>query len=117
MRVGFIVFSVAVFMAGLALGNSTDLFKNYPANTIQIPAPDTTQTTPSASSAPPPNALLANNVRVGLARESSAINLPNFSDVAETSILSVANISSRQVVRRRSPFPNAQFFRYFFGDS
>tara|TARA_B100001123_G_scaffold81609_1_gene92994 strand:- start:3878 stop:5080 length:1203 start_codon:yes stop_codon:yes gene_type:complete len=115
MRVGFIVFSVAVFVAGLALGNSTALFKSYPADAIQTTAPVTSQPIPSSSR--PQNSPPENNVRSGLARGVGAINLPNFSEVAETSILSVANISSRQVVRRRSPFPNDQFFRYFFGDS
>ena len=108
MRVGFIVFSVAVFMVGLTLGNSTEIFKRSPEDT-------TATTTPSVSTSP--NALLANNVGTGLASEAGAINLPNFADVAETSILSVANISSRQVIRQRSPFANDQFFRYFFGDS
>ena len=37
--------------------------------------------------------------------------------MAEASIRAVANISSRQVVRRRSLFSDDAFFRYFFGDS
>ena len=42
---------------------------------------------------------------------------PNFSDIAERTVKAVTNISSRQVIRQRSPFNNDPFFRYFFGDS
>jgi len=42
---------------------------------------------------------------------------PNFSDIAERTVKAVTNISSRQVIRQRSPFDNDPFFRYFFGDS
>jgi Do/DeqQ family serine protease len=44
-------------------------------------------------------------------------DLPSFSDIAEQTVKAVTNISSRQVVRQRSPFDNDPFFRYFFGDS
>ena len=44
--------------------------------------------------------------------------MPDFADVAEQTVPAVTNISSRQVVRRRrSPFGNDPFFRYFFGDT
>ena len=43
--------------------------------------------------------------------------LPSFSDIAEQTVKAVTNISSRQVVRQRSPFDTDPFFRYFFGDS
>ena len=51
------------------------------------------------------------------AGSNTALSLPDFAGVAEASIRAVANISSRQVVRRRSLFPDDAFFRYFFGDS
>ena len=51
------------------------------------------------------------------ASQSALVSLPDFAGVAESSIRAVANISSRQVVRQRSPFSNDAFFRYFFGDS
>ena len=51
------------------------------------------------------------------AGRSALVSLPDFAGVAETSVQAVANISSRQVVRQRSPFSNDAFFRYFFGDS
>jgi len=38
-------------------------------------------------------------------------------EVAESTIAVVTNISSRQVVQRRSAFNNDPFFQYFFGDS
>ena len=43
---------------------------------------------------------------------------PDFTRVAGQAVKGVANISSVTVVRqRRSPFPDDEFFRYFFGDS
>jgi len=44
-------------------------------------------------------------------------SLPDFTVVAGRTVPAVANISSRQVVRRsNAPFANDPFFRYFFGD-
>ena len=40
-----------------------------------------------------------------------------FTEVAESTVAAVTNISSRQVVQRRSVFNNDPFFQYFFGDS
>jgi serine protease Do len=43
---------------------------------------------------------------------------PDFTRVAAKAVKGVANISSITVVRtRQSPFPDDEFFRYFFGDS
>src|SRR4051812_34388838 len=43
--------------------------------------------------------------------------LPDFSRVAERTVPAVANISSKQIVRRsNSPFANDPFWRNFFGD-
>jgi serine protease Do len=44
---------------------------------------------------------------------------PDFTRVAAQAVRGVANISSVTVVRQRqsSPFPDDEFFRYFFGDS
>ena len=44
---------------------------------------------------------------------------PDFTRVAAQAVKGVANISSITVVRQRqaSPFPDDEFFRYFFGDS
>ncbi len=54
------------------------------------------------------------------AAPSSAVNAgPDFTRVAAQAVKGVANISSITVVRQRqsSPFPDDEFFRYFFGDS
>ena len=48
---------------------------------------------------------------------SGPVALMDLSDIAEQSVTAVTNISSRQVVRQRSPFNNDPFFRYFFGDA
>jgi len=51
---------------------------------------------------------------------SAAIGIggPDFTRVAAQAVKGVANISSITVVRtRQSPFPDDEFFRYFFGDS
>ena len=42
---------------------------------------------------------------------------PDFTAVAEATVAAVTNISSRQVVQRRTGFVNDPFFRYFFGDT
>ena len=42
---------------------------------------------------------------------------PDFTAIAESTIAAVTNISSRQVVQRRTGFENDPFFRYFFGDT
>jgi serine protease Do len=50
----------------------------------------------------------------------AAVNTgPDFTRVAAQAVKGVANISSVTVVRQRqsSPFPDDEFFRYFFGDS
>jgi serine protease Do len=50
---------------------------------------------------------------------SAAAGGPDFTRVAAQAVKGVANISSVTVVRSRqtSPFPDDEFFRYFFGDS
>jgi serine protease Do len=53
------------------------------------------------------------------ANSASTVNTgPDFTRVAALAVKGVANISSVTVVRtRQSPFPDDDFFRYFFGDS
>jgi serine protease Do len=62
-----------------------------------------------ARSTPAPGATSASSVSAG----------PDFTHVAALAVKGVANISSITVVRQRqtSPFPDDEFFRYFFGDS
>ena len=46
-----------------------------------------------------------------------ATTLPDFSRVAQQTVPAVANISSRQVIRRQnSPFANDPFFQFFYGN-
>ena len=47
----------------------------------------------------------------------SVAGTSGFTDVAESTVAAVTNISSRQVVQRRSVFNNDPFFQYFFGDN
>ena len=61
-------------------------------------------------SASPPLAAVA-------AQPPGNVGYPDFTGVAEQAVAAVTNISSRQVVRRRSGFSRDPFFRYFFGDS
>ena len=110
MRAGAILFGSLLFLAGLSAGivltgrlDTRDESEAAPA----VLARRTAAAHPAAPAGPPPGA--------GARRLGAA--LPNFADVAEASIPAVANISSRQVVRRRSPFGDDPFFRYFFGDS
>ena len=110
MRAGAILFGSLLFLAGLSAGivltgrlDTRDESEAAPA----VLARSTAAERQAAPGGPPPGAR---------ARPLGAA-LPNFADVAEASIGAVANISSRQVVRRRSPFGDDPFFRYFFGDS
>ena len=110
MRAGAILFGSLLFLAGLSAGivltgrlDTRDESEAAPA----VLARSTAAERRAAAAGPPAGAR---------ARPLGAA-LPNFADVAEASIGAVANISSRQVVRRRSPFGNDPFFRYFFGDS
>ena len=66
--------------------------------------------------APQPQASAPGNQRSGAAPPAGAIG-PDFTRVAASAVKGVANISSLQVVRQtRSPFPQDDIFRYFFGD-
>ena len=100
MRAGAAVFGALLFLSGAAAGVTVAgrLGAGNGAETAQaVLAP-----------AAPTRAVAA---------QPSPAGPPSFSDVAETCIRAVANISSRQVVRRRSLFADDPFFRYFFGDS
>ena len=110
MRAGAILLGSLLFLAGLSAGivltgrlDTRDESEAAPAVLARSAAAERR----AAPAGPPPAAR---------ARPLGAA-LPNFADVAEASIGAVANISSRQVVRQRSPFGNDPFFRYFFGDS
>ncbi len=115
MRAGTILFGSLLFLAGLTAGSvltgRLDTRDESEAAPVVLGQP-AEASRPGGGPAPftrlPPRALAAQPGTAGL---------PSFADVAEASIRAVANISSRQVVRRRSVFGNDPFFRYFFGDS
>jgi len=103
-----------VFAAGITAGIVITGQLRTDTNSAAIPAsvnvtpPALAQgvTTPEALS--PPELGQASN---------GPVALMDLSDIAEQSVIAVTNISSRQVVRQRSPFNNDPFFRYFFGDA
>ena len=112
MRNGAILGGLLLFLAGTAAG--VVLTGHFRAQAESGAAP---------VAAPTPAAAIGGTARAhaepprAVAIPSALGSLPDFAGVAESSILAVANISSRQVVRRRSLFPDDAFFRYFFGDS
>ena len=117
MRAGVIALSSTVFLGGMVAGivltsqlRSRSESEAAPAAEA-VPEPEVVSPAPTAppafggqAVAPPPSA-------------SGASAPPDFSNVAEQTIAAVTNISSRQVVRRRSVFDDDPFFHYFFGNS
>src|SRR5690349_16777 len=95
----------AGFVGGLVL---TGRLRTATDSEAHIP-PNSTPSTPSPAQ------------RSGSAAQSAQAPIvggPDFTRVAGQAVKGVANISSLQVVRTRSsPFPDDDFFRYFFGDS
>jgi serine protease Do len=93
---------VAGFAAGLVVtGRMRTASESQAENTTQAP-----HTAPRGTAPAPANT--AATVNTG----------PDFTRIAAQAVKGVANISSVSVVRtRQSPFPDDDFFRYFFGDS
>ena len=110
MRNGAILGGLLLFLAGTAAGVVLTGHLRTQAESGAAPVAATAAAIGAAARAPvePPRAAASRGARG---------SLPDFAGVAESSIPAVANISSRQVVRQRSPFSNDAFFRYFFGDS
>ena len=109
LTVVFIVFVVGVISGAIVnetLQNGTKE-RTAPPSSIVIPA--LTETVSASGASTTGQETLQQVVP-------QAVTLPNFSDVAEQTVRAVTNISSRQVVRQRSPFDNDRFFQYFFGD-
>lgn len=112
MRTGVVAFVSAAFVAGIAGGivltGGLETRVASEAVPVVAAAPDRART---VRATPPRAPALGQPGRAAAA-------LPDFADVAEQTVPAVTNISSRQVVRRRrSPFGNDPFFRYFFGDT
>jgi Do/DeqQ family serine protease len=94
------------FAAGLTVTSRTRA-----ADTSAAP-PTTTANELAAPAAPP-----AAEAQRTTAPSAPVAAGPDFTRVATTAIKGVANISSVQMVQRRtSPFANDPFFQYFFGD-
>jgi serine protease Do len=95
------------FAAGLTVTNRTRAAADIsaaaaPAAAAEPAATNAEPAEPQRSAATPPSVIATG---------------PDFTRVATTAIKGVANISSVQVVQRRtSPFANDPFFQYFFGD-
>ncbi len=112
MRTGVVALVAAAFVAGIAGGivltGGLETRVAGEAVPLVAAAPDRAWTVRATA---PRAAALGQPGRATAA-------LPDFADVAEQTVPAVTNISSRQVVRRRrSPFGNDPFFRYFFGDT
>jgi serine protease Do len=94
------------FAAGLTVTSRTRAAADPAASAAPAPAPAT---------AAEPAAVPADAQAAG--RAPVAVTGPDFTRVATAAVKGVANISSVQVVQRRtSPFANDPFFQYFFGD-
>ena len=112
MRIGAILTGSLLFLAGTVAGIVlTGHLRTQAESTAALPATATVATPAGGAAAPAAPPLAA------APQPRAATVLPDFAGVAETSVGAVANISSRQVIRQRSPFSNDPFFRYFFGDS
>ena len=99
-----LVFALVLLVSGLVAGMvitarmraADDAFAQVPATQAQTPAP-----------AP-----------AGRMAAAAVTTLPDFSSIAERTVPAVANISSKQLLRRRnSPYASDPFFQFFFGDS
>ena len=97
--VSFVLIS-AGFAAGLVLTGRMRTATE--SNAVEAPAQAPSPARANAAAAPAP----------------AANTGPDFTRVAAQAVKGVANISSMTVVRQRqaSPFPDDEFFRYFFGD-
>src|SRR5262249_21507016 len=99
-----LTFVFAGFVAGLVV---TGRMRMADTSTAAPAPPPAAPHRPGAPIVPP-----ANSPSVGVNSG------PDFTRVAGMAVKGVANISSITVVRqRRSPFPDDEFFRYFFGDN
>ena len=109
MRASVLILGTILFAAGMAMGVVL---------TGRLQTQSESQAAPASLTAP----LEVSAGRVGAVASQPAGRAggnvyPDFTQIAEQSVAAVTNISSRQVVRRRSGFSNDPFFRYFFGDS
>lgn len=101
-------------MAGITAGLALTGQLRTNANSATMPASVNVTAPALAQGTTAPEALVPPEFGQASGRP---VALLDFSDIAEQAVTAVTNISSRQVVRQRSPFDSDPFFRYFFGDA
>ena len=100
----------SVVLIGLGFAGGLTVTSRIRAAADTAPAPVTT-------TAAEPAAAMAVDAQRQAVPTSVVTSGPDFTRVATAAVKGVANISSVQVVQRRtSPFANDPFFQYFFGD-
>jgi Do/DeqQ family serine protease len=100
----------SVVLIGLGFAGGLTVTSRIRAAADTAPAPVTT-------TAAEPAAAMAVDAQRQAVPTSVVASGPDFTRVATAAVKGVANISSVQVVQRRtSPFANDPFFQYFFGD-
>ena len=105
MRASVVVLGTILFLTGLAGG-------------VALTGRLHTQAAGRVASTPVADAPLALSTQAPATRSMARLaGGPDFTQIAEATIAAVTNISSRQVVQRRTGFSNDPFFRYFFGDT
>ena len=110
MRSSVIVLAALLFLTGMTAGIVlTGRLRTQAENEAGL----ATRPQPAQPTAP----LVDRQLLAAQAAPAVRATWPDFTDVAESTIPAVTNISSRQVVRQRSIFGDDPFFRYFFGDA
>ena len=104
MRASVVVLGTILFLTGMAGG--VVLTGRFPTQAASHVGPASAADGQPAFAARPAASASAAGLAAG----------PDFTQIAEATIAAVTNISSRQVVQRRTGFANDAFFRYFFGD-
>ena len=107
MRASVIVLGSMLFLTGMAGGLVLTGRLQTQSESQAASAPAPLAQAPSALTAQSPAPL----------PQTGMVGGPDFTSVAEATVAAVTNISSRQVVRRRTGFSNDPFSRYFFGDA
>ncbi len=107
MRSGVIIIGTILFVCGMTVGIVL-------TGQLQTQSESQAQTETLATS---PSETIASSGGQPVLQAVPTAGYPNFSAVAEATVTAVTNISSRQIVQRRTAFGNDPFFRYFFGNS
>jgi len=113
MRLSTTVIGLLVFFTGITGGAVIAGYLLTKTDSQPLATPTQLNTEPIATITQPRQ--LSAHVESG--SKQFTTNLPNFTNIAESTVSAVTNISSRQVVRRQSIFTGDPFFRYFFEDS